>query len=383
MSTGDLVTQAAARAGFQVLTFKTYPAEIKGGHVIYQLRLSDYPLSAQGDRVDILLAFNQEAYDTSYALVRNGGLLIYDSGDFTPPPDTRCRHQSAPLTEIAKTQLKFELGKNVVAVGVVAAMFDLDITVIKRLLEEKFGRKGEEILAKNMRALDAGVTYVVENIAERAEFALQAGERRDNVMVVSGNQALSMGAIAAGVQNFFGYPITPASDIMEFLATELPKVGGQVLQAEDEIAAIGMCLGASYAGHKVMTSSAGPGISLMVRCWAWPQMAELPCVIVDVQRAGPSTGMPTKQEQSDLNLAVFGGHGDVQRIVLAPTSTEDCFYQAVNAFNLAERYQVPVILLSDTVLATRTEVVTRPQLETLHVWDRFDLGTRPRRADRQ
>lgn len=370
VSTGDLVTQAAARAGFRVLTFKTYPAEIKGGHVIYQLRLSDGELTSQGDAVDILLAFNQEAYDTSYSLLRDGGLLIYDSAACTPPPDHRCRHRAVPLTEIAKTQLRFELGKNVVAVGVVAAMFGLDVEVIQRLLQEKFSRKGEEVLNKNLRALQAGVDYVEAHIADRQEFLLEAGAPIPGVMVVSGNQALSLGAIAAGLQNFFGYPITPASDIMEFLATELPRTGGMVLQAEDEIASIGMVLGASYAGKKAMTSSAGPGISLMVEMLGLAAMAELPCVIVDVQRAGPSTGMPTKHEQGDLNLVVFGGHGEVQRIVIAPTSVADCFYQAVNAINLSERYQVPVILLSDTILATRTESIARPDLEALQIWER-------------
>jgi len=370
VSTGDLVTQAAARAGFRVLTFKTYPAEIKGGHVIYQLRLSDDDLTSQGDQVDILLAFNQEAYDTSYTLLRDGGLLIYDSATFTPPADERCRHKAVPLTDIAKTQLKFELGKNVVAVGVVAAMFGLDVAVIERLLQEKFGRKGEEILAKNMRALKAGTDYVETHIADRHDFILEAGAPIPGVMVVSGNQALSLGAIAAGLNNFFGYPITPASEIMEFLATELPKVGGLVVQAEDEMASIGMALGASYAGRKAMTASAGPGISLMVEMLGLAAMAELPCVIVDVQRAGPSTGMPTKHEQGDLNLVVFAGHGEVQRIVLAPTSVADCFYQAVNAINLAERYQLPVFLLSDTTLATRTESIARPDLAGLEVWDR-------------
>jgi 2-oxoglutarate ferredoxin oxidoreductase subunit alpha len=295
VSTGDLVTQAAARAGFEVLTFKTFPAEIKGGHVIFQLRLSDEPLTAPGDTIDILLAFNQEAYDTSYGLLRDNGLLIYDSGAFNPPADERCRHKAVPLTEIAKTQLKFELGKNVVAVGVVAAMFGLDLGVIQRLLQDRFGRKGEEILNKNLRALQAGIDYVETHIEDRREFRLEAGAQVPGAIVVSGNQALSLGAMAAGLDCFFGYPITPASEVMEFLAAELPKTGGLALQAEDEMSAMGMVLGASYAGKKAMTASAGPGISLMTEMLGLAAMAELPCVIVDVQRAGPSTGMPTKQ----------------------------------------------------------------------------------------
>ncbi|MHB8992210.1 MAG: 2-oxoacid:acceptor oxidoreductase subunit alpha, partial [Chloroflexota bacterium] len=362
ISTGELVAQAAARAGFELLTFKTYPAEIKGGHALIQLRLSDRRLHSQGDQLDILLAFNQEAYDRNIADLKPGGLLIYDSAGFTPPESGDRLQYAVPLAEIARTQLRFELGKNVVAVGVVAALFDLPREQLVRLLGEKFGRKGEDVVAKNVAALDAGIQYVRDQMGGRVGFAIKPAESGGEIVVVSGNQALAMGAMAAGCQNYFGYPITPATDIMEFLAAHLPKVGGSAVQAEDEIAAAGMVLGASYGGARAMTATSGPGLSLMVEMLGLGAMAELPAVIVDVQRAGPSTGMPTKHEQGDLNLAVAGAHGEVQRIVLAPTSVEDCFYQAVNAFNLAEQYQMPVILLSDTVLATRTERIPRPDL---------------------
>ena len=362
ISTGELVAQVAARAGFDLVTFKTYPAEIKGGHALIQLRVGDQRLYTHGDELDVLLAFNQEAFDKNVGDLRKGGLLIYDSAELSPlaSPD---RHQYAvPLTEIARSQLKFELGKNVVAVGVVAALFGLSRDKLAKLIGEKFGRKGEDVVAKNVAALDAGLAYVQEKLGADAHFSVRSGEPRSDVIVVSGNQALAMGAMAAGCRNYFGYPITPATDIMEFLAAELPKLGGSVVQAEDEIAAAGMVLGASYGGARAMTATSGPGLSLMVEMLGLGAMAELPAVIVDVQRAGPSTGMPTKHEQGDINLAVSGGHGEIQRIVLAPTSVEDCFFQAVNAFNLAEQYQMPVILLSDTALATRTERIPRPDL---------------------
>ncbi|MGE5620822.1 MAG: 2-oxoacid:acceptor oxidoreductase subunit alpha [Sphingomonadaceae bacterium] len=362
ISTGELVAQAAARAGFELLTFKTYPAEIKGGHALIQLRLSDRRLHTQGDQLDVLLAFNQEACDRNIADLKPGGLLIYDSAACAPPESGERLQYAVPLTEIARTQLRFELGKNMVAVGVVAALFDLSREHLVRLLQEKFGSKGEDVVAKNLAALDAGIGYVRERMGGRIGFSVKPGDGRGEVVVVSGNQALAMGAMAAGCRNYFGYPITPATDIMEFLAANLPRVGGSVVQAEDEIAAAGMVLGASYGGARAMTATSGPGLSLMVEMLGLGAMAELPAVIVDVQRAGPSTGMPTKHEQGDLNLAVSGAHGEVQRIVLAPTSVEDCFYQAVNAFNLAERFQMPVILLSDTLLATRTERIPRPDL---------------------
>ncbi len=359
ISTGELVAQAAARAGFDLVTFKTYPAEIKGGHALIQLRVSDRPLYTHGDQLDVLLAFNQEAFDKNVGDMKRGGLLIYDSAEFVPPESPDRRQFPVPLTEIARTELKFEMGKNVVAVGVVAALFDLSRERLAGLLQEKFGRKGEDVVGKNLSALDAGLRYVQEKLGPSARFDVRPGEPRQDVIVVSGNQALAMGAMAAGCRHYFGYPITPATDIMEFLAAELPKLGGSVVQAEDEIAAAGMVLGASFGGMRAMTATSGPGLSLMVEMLGLGAMAELPAVIVDVQRAGPSTGMPTKHEQGDLPLAVSGGHGEIQRIVLAPTSVEDCFYQAIHAFNLAEKYQMPVVLLSDTVLATRTERVPR------------------------
>jgi 2-oxoglutarate ferredoxin oxidoreductase subunit alpha len=188
---------------------------------------------------------------------------------------------------------------------------------------------------------------------------------------MSGNDAIVAGALLAGCRFYAGYPITPASDIMEALARELPKVGGVFLQAEDEIAAAAAMVGAAYAGAKAMTATSGPGLSLMVEVLGLASMAELPCVVVDAQRAGPSTGMPTKMEQGDLNLALWGGHGDVPRIVVAPGSVEDCFYQTIRAFNLAEKYQTPVILLTDQSLAHRTQTMLEPDISKIEIVDRL------------
>lgn len=372
LSTGQLITQAASRAGFGVLTDSVPPAEIKGGHSLFQIRLSSRRLYTRGDWVDILLAFNQEAYDKNVADLRPDGLLIYDSAEFAPPAEAaeRFKVYALPLTEIAKKELEFELGKNVVAVGAVAALFGLAPEHLDRLITERFGRKGEDVLNKNLRALELGRRYVEEHIPDRESLQITPESRRGEFLVLSGNQALALGAIAAGCRFYAGYPITPATDILEFLAAELPKLGGAVIQAEDEIAAIGMVVGASYSGQKAMTATSGPGFSLMVEMLGLAAMAELPCVVVDAQRAGPSTGMPTRHEQGDLYLAATGGHGEIQRIVLAPVSVTDCFWQAINAFNLAERFQMPVVLLSDTVLAVRTESIPRPDLAHVRLVER-------------
>ncbi len=366
-STGELFSQVAARAGFTVLTFQTYPAEIKGGHSVYQVRLSAEELYTEGAALDILLAFNQEGYDKSYEELQDNGLLLYDDGavtDFHYEQKNR-RALALPMTKIAKGELKFELGKNVVAVGMLAALFGMDVEPINRLLTEKFLRKGEDVVAKNKQAFELGFRYIEESFPERANYYLVPGVVEEDTVIISGNQLLSMGCIAAGCTHLFGYPITPASDIMEFLAGELPKVGGAVVQAEDEIASIGMVLGASYTGKRAMTSTSGPGLSLMVEMLGLSGMAELPAVIADIQRAGPSTGMPTKQEQGDLNMAVYAGHGEFPRIVLAPTDVADCFWRAIDAFNFAERYQLPVILLSDTTLAVRTQSTHKPDLSQI------------------
>src|SRR5919202_2140270 len=366
LSTGQLLVQGAARAGYRVLTDFSPPAEIKGGYSLFQLRIGSQQFHSRGDVVDLLLAMNQEAVDMSLGELREGGLLIYDPAQANPPTNgSRVLQYAVPMSEIARTQLKFELGKNVVAVGVLAALFGMPEEYLQKLLQQRFGGRGQDILDKNMAALQAGLGYVREHIASSPDFnpdlfAVERGEPDANRIVVSGNQAVSLGALAAGVGFFAGYPITPASDIMEFLASELPKVGGTMVQAEDEIASINMVLGASFAGKRSMTSTSGPGFSLMVEALGLAAMAELPCVLVDAQRAGPSTAMPTRHEQGDLWMAATGGHGDIQRIVLAPTSVEDCFYQVQNAFNLADEYQMPVIVLQDTVLAVRNESSQRP-----------------------
>src|SRR6266545_3539447 len=280
-STGILLAQATARAGFHVITFWTVPAEIKGGHALFQVRVGDHPLYAQGDQVDILLAFNQEAYDLNTKDLRDGGLLMYDSADFTPQPNDKWNQVPVPLTDIAKNQLKFELGKNVVAVGVASALYGLPTQFAEKLLRDRWQRKGEEVVQINMKALEAGIKYVEENIPDRANYRIEAPPVRPNTIVLSGSQSLSLGTLAAGADFFAGYPITPASDVMEFLASELPKTGGTVIQAEDEMASIAMCLGASYTGRKALTSTSGPGMSLMIEALGLGTMAELPLVVVD------------------------------------------------------------------------------------------------------
>ncbi len=359
VTTGEVLSRIAAYAGLEVYTLRTIPAEIKGGHVMFQMRTGREPVHSQGDKLDILLAFNQEAYDTHHHDLHAGGILIYDNNAISPAAVAGEVQYALPLTQLARS-IDFMRGKNIVAIGALVCMFGLPYDKARTVVERQLGKRGGEMLAKNLQALDLGHKYVEDNLGRDATYDLgipDAQRSADHRLVMSGNTAFSIGALAAGCTFYAGYHITPASDIMEFLAAELPKVGGTLIQAEDEIAAIGMAMGASFAGARAMTATSGPGLDLMTEMLGHTSMTEVPLVIVDVQRGGPSTGLPTKTSQGDLFLAVYGGHDDFPRIVLAPLSVEDCFYAAIDAFNLAEKYQVPVIVLSDFELSNRVETI--------------------------
>lgn len=374
VTTGEIVARIAAFSGLEIYTTRTIPAEIKGGHVMFQLRTSEEPVYSQGDELDVLIAFDQESIDRYYDLVKPDGFLIYNANDGNPPPANHIKQYGLPLNDLAK-QINFSRGRNIITIGAMVKLFDLPYDKAEEVIRRQLGRK-KELLDQNLLALKTGYEWVENNVSKDSPYHLipESGGVQEDRLVMSGNQALSLGAIAGGCRFYAGYPITPASDIMEFLAAEFPQIQGTMIQAEDEIAAINMALGASFTGARSMTATSGPGLSLMVEALGHATMTELPLVVVDVMRAGPSTGMPTKVSQGDLRLAIFGGHDDAPRIVVAPVSVEDCFYQIINAFNLAEKYQTPVIFLSDQDMSVR--VVTLPpfdlsrvKLESRLLWD--------------
>jgi len=315
------------------------------------------------------MCFNEEAYSVLYQELKKGGLLIYDPQRFMPKGDGFIPYP-IQLEYMAVQEVKSALSKNVVGLGVLASLTGLPPDVCEKMIHERWVKKGEAVVNRNLKAFQLGHDYVRDNPPpldlSMPPPARSTGER----MVVDGNDMLSMGALVSGCNYYAGYPITPASTILEFLERELPKFGGYAIQTEDEIAAISSCVGASYAGAKALTATSGPGFSLMIEILGLASMTEIPLVIINVQRSGPSTGMPTKTEQSDLNLTVYAGHGDVPRIVLAPADVEDCFYTTCDAFNLAERYQMPVILLSDYSVATRTQTIAKPNFDAVKIENR-------------
>jgi len=380
ISSGDMIAQAAARSGLEVLTFKTFPAEIRGGYAMYQIRFSHEVILSEGSGFDVLCCFNQEALNNNKSQIAKGSVLIYDfpGGDIAEEQNIEGVHcYPVPMSKIAKEELNTYRSKNMVAMGAISELFSIATKSLRELIQDKFGKKGKEVVEVNFKALDAGSKYAREHLKKTDPFQMDEGKPQKDVMIISGNEAIGLGALLAGVQYFSAYPITPATEVAIFLSKHLPKVNGNLVQAEDEIASLANVIGASYGGVKSMTATSGPGLSLMQELIGMSSMMEVPVVIADVQRGGPSTGLPTKHEQSDLFLAALGSHGDASKVVLSPEGVEDCIYLTVEAFNIAEKYQVPVMVLSDGSLGFRTNSIKKPDPSKIKVVNRekYEPGT--------
>ncbi len=379
---GAFLARLAGRSDQEVMTYMTIPSTISGGPSIFQVRMGSGEILSAGDRADVLVAFYQHSYESHRASLRPGGVLLYDSDHVIPnPEDKEITAVAIPMTTATVEAVggsSKEKGKNIYVLGLLARMFDLDVPKLTQLIKERFGGKNEDIVRNALLAFDAGYAYPAENLSHclyrLAKSEVTAGGRPQ--ITTDGNTALTYGLIAAGVRHGAGYPITPWSSIMEALRTELPKYGGLFVQCEDEIAAASTALGFSYSGHLSITGSSGPGLSLKMEALGWATMAELPLIVVNVQRGGPSTGMPTNIEQSDLLQAIYGSHGDCPRVVLAPKNVEDCFYIAMEAARIAREFSTPVIILTDQALATRIEAFDEPDLAKLMVTLQPDLTPR-------
>ena len=380
-SIGGFLARLAGRSEREVMTMMTIPATISGGASIFQVRLGSGEVLSPGDKADVLFAFYQHSYDGHIGNMRKGGILVYDSDHVEPHEErlTDYRHIGIPISSLTVEAIggtARDKGKNIYALGLIARMFGLDMAKLERLINERLGGKGKSVVKMAMDAFQAGYRYQSDNISHLFRLA-RGGEERANQVVMTGNEAIGYGLIAAGVRYGAGYPITPWTDIMELLRRELPKYGGSFIQCEDEIASVSMAIGASYGGQVAVTGSSGPGISLKAEAIGWAVMAEMPLVVIDVQRGGPSTGLPTDVEQSDLNIACYGGHGDSPRVVLATSDVEDCFYTAMEAVRIAREYSVPVIVLSDQAIATRIEAFNEPDLKKICKDFKLDLSPVP------
>ncbi|WP_256545172.1 2-oxoacid:acceptor oxidoreductase subunit alpha [Halobellus inordinatus] len=359
-STGKIFAQALSRAGRHVFTSKDFASRIRGGYTAYKVRTAVDPVQSVVDRLDVLIALTPRTIEENLDELHEGSVIIYD-GDRTTMENVEIPEGMVGL-DVPLKRLAEEAGgaimRNVVALGAACEVSDFPIENLDSALEKRFGSKGQALVDNNKEAARKGRDYVAEEYDHEFDYELETTDA--DYVLLNGDEAIGMGAIAAGCKFYAGYPITPATDVMEYLTGRIEQFGGHVVQAEDELSAINIALGAARAGARSMTATSGPGIDLMAETFGLVATSETPLVIVDVMRSGPSTGMPTKQEQGDLNMMLYGGHGEIPRFVLGPTSISECFWKTVEAFNLAEKYQTPVYIAADLAMAV-TEQTFPPE----------------------
>lgn len=381
-SVGTMLARMAGRIDMDVMTYMTIPSTISGGPSIFQVHMGTATVLTPGDLADVLVAFYQHSYENHIESLRDGGVLIYDDTHVDPDLDALRGRRITPVA-VPMTALTVETvggtgtqkGKNIFLLGLLTRVYRLDYDKVAALVKEQFRGKDESVVRNNLLALEAGYAYQIGDVGSFFTFDIKPESGETNV-TMTGNQALAYGAIAGGIRFGAGYPITPWTEVMEILRRELPRYGGTFIQTEDELAAIAAAIGGAYGGVPSLTGSSGPGISLKTEALGFAVMSELPLVIIDVQRGGPSTGLPTNVEQSDLSIALNGSHGDAPRVVLAAANVEDCFYIMIEAAQIARRFSVPVIVLSDQALATRLEAFAYPDLDSLVEEPALDLTTR-------
>jgi 2-oxoglutarate ferredoxin oxidoreductase subunit alpha len=393
VSAGESLLSAASATGYHAIMTKSFGSQIRGGESSCRVRLSTTPLLNPGGALDVAVALNWEDFLKfgSELPLSADTVFIYEEKAGPPPPAFTgakvlpTELVAVPVSELTKKAAGTDKAKTSVVLGLLSGWFSLPAEALLKGLKKKFGKKGEGLLEANEKALAAGIEYARTHplVGARQLAGTVVGGPK---LLCDGNDMCAAGALFSGLQFFGGYPITPSTEVMQILTREIWKYGGAVLQAEDEIAGIGAAVGASFAGRKSMTATSGPGMDLKTEILGLASIAELPLVLLNVQRGGPSTGLPTKPEQGDLYQAAFSAHGDVLRPVLAPTCVSDTFRVTVEAFNIAETYQTPVIILSDQEIAQRKEAIDvidtsvftveerrRPTAEDLVDYSRFKL----------
>ncbi len=373
ITVGDIISQAAAFEGLNVIKTEAYGPQIRGGESSCNVRIAVKHIEAQADRVDVLVAFNWPDFNRfkGELLPGDDAIILYEASDPTPVPEgiaPKGVRVPVPFVQLATDSAGTKAAKNIVTLGILAGLFNVSVDAIRAAIAKKFSGKKAGLLDANIKGFEAGIAFAktLGTIGEAKRLEYVKGSPK---VLLSGNEACAIGALHAGCRFFAGYPITPSSEVLHFLSEWLPRHGGSVVQTEDELAAIGAVVGASFAGVKSMTSTSGPGLSLMTEMLGLAAMAEVPTVVWNVQRGGPSTGLPTKSEQSDLFQGVFAGHGDQPRVVLSAEDVETCFHSTVDAFNIAEEFQIPVVVLADQSIAQRRETV-RPEAFRHAVIDR-------------
>ena len=372
-SANGLLMQAIFRMGIPVTGKNLFPSNIQGLPTWYEIRVNKQGYGARALDYDLMVAMNSQTYKNDVQEVRSGGYLMYDSSWPLDPELSRddVTFLGVPLAKMCNQAFADPreriLMKNIAYAGALLAALDIDMPIVATLLEEKFGMK-KALLESNHRALKLGYDYAKENFDCPLPFHLQKMDANGDKILIDGNTATALGCVYAGATVAAWYPITPATSVMDAFKgfcekyrrdPDTGKNNYVFIQAEDELAAIGMVLGASWNGARAFTSTAGPGISLMNELLGLAYYAEIPAVVIDVQRVGPSTGMPTRTQQADILLCAYASHGDTRHILLFPSNPAECFDFAVKSFDLAERFQTPVIMLSDLDIGMNDWVTPR------------------------
>ena len=344
---GDTLSRIFSRSGYHVFTHQDYESRIRGGHNFFQIRFSDKPVMASRDGISIIVALDKESITFHENELVEGGLIIYDSSSLKE------RHEKSNFLDIPFEKLALEHGgdkimANTVATGAVLGMLRMDLNVLVGILTDTFKKKGDEVVNANIKAAQAGNEFAVKNCPQCSFIPSSPSAPK---MLIAGIEAIAFGAIASGCRFYSAYPMTPSTGIMNYLAGKEAEYGIIVEQAEDEIAAINLALGASFAGVRAMTGTAGGGFALMVEGLSLAAMTETPIVIGLGQRPAPATGLPTRTEQGDLLFALHASHGEFPRVIFAPGSPEQAFYLTNKAFDLAEKYQIPAFIIFDQYLA--------------------------------
>lgn len=345
---GDTLAHLFAKSGFHVFTHQDYESRIRGGHNFYQIRFSDKPVTASRDVVDIVVALDRASISQHEKELTEKGIIIYDSSAFKQKHEAPC-FLDIPFESIAVEHGGNKIMSNTVATGAVLGMLSMDPGPLFETIRNTFSKKGEDVVQGNIRSAQAGYDFALKN-CERCSFSVGT-IHESPLLLITGVEAIALGAMASGLKFYSAYPMTPSTGIMNYIADKEEEYGIIVEQAEDEISAINMALGASFAGVRAMTGTSGGGFALMVEGLSLAGMTETPIVIALGQRPGPATGLPTRTEQGDLQFALYSAHGEFPRVIFAPGTPEQAFYLTNRAFDIAEKYQIPVIIIFDQYLA--------------------------------
>jgi 2-oxoglutarate ferredoxin oxidoreductase subunit alpha len=366
---GDILAHTISVQGYAVFTWQEYESRIRGGQNSYSIRIAEKCHNAPHIRADVLLALNEGAVKKYEPLLKEGGTLLAQS-------QARERMIAIPFVEMAKEEWGDKIYANTIAVGALVGILGIDLDTLKRVLARKFEAKGTQVVDANLSAAEAGYRQATQECKDMCPWELP--KRQGGYYLIAGNEAIPLAAVFAGCRFIAAYPMTPSTGIITFLAKEEQRLGVFAEQAEDEIAAVNMALGASYAGARAMTATSGGGFALMVEGVSLAGMTETPLVIVLAQRPGPATGLPTRTAQGELLFAINAGHGEFPKLVLAPSNPYDAFHKIVKAFNLADRYQMPVIVLTDHFLADAQFSISDFELDAIapsfHLADSSQAG---------